>query len=208
MKTILKIIAFLLMIVLIAVGIVFASVYFSLGREHEEYIPLIEKYSQEMNMDEELLAAMVKVESGFNKDAKSNMGAIGLMQVLPETAKWVSEKKGVEYDEAKLTDPETNLMLGSYYFKYLFNMFKSEDLAILAYNGGMGNVNKWLDEGTITNDQKSYSKIPVYETKTYLERIKDNRDLYNIVWKSVLKDTESNQFQRTVSFLKQLIVNR
>ena len=208
MKTFLKIIAFLLMIVLIAVGIIFASVYFSLGREHEEYIPLIEKYSQEMNLDEELLAAIVKVESNFNKDAESNMGAIGLMQVLPDTAKWVSDRNGLEYDETKLKDPETNILLGSYYFKYLFDMFKSEDLAILAYNGGMGNVNKWIDEGTITNDQRSYSKIPVYETKTYLERIKDNRDLYKIVWDSVLKDTESNQFQRTTSFLKHLILNR
>ena len=207
MKIFAKIIVFLLIVALIAVGIIYASVYLSLNKNYEPYIGLIEKYSKETGLDEELLAAIIKVESGFNKDAKSNMGAVGLMQLLPETAEWMSDKLDIEFEEEDLLDPEKNIKLGSHYFKYLFDMYKSEDLAILAYNGGLGNVNKWLENGTITNSQSSYENIPIYETRTYLTRIKDNRDLYELVWQDVLKNTDDSQFLRSYKFLKKIVMN-
>lgn len=207
MKTFVKIIIFLLVVVLIAVGIIYTSVYLSLNKNYEPYIGLIEKYSEEVGLDEELLAAIIKVESGFDAEAKSNMGAVGLMQLLPETAEWMSEKLGMEFEEEDLLDPETNIKLGTNYFKYLFDLYKSEDLAILAYNGGLGNVNKWIENGTITNSQSSYENIPIYETKTYLTRIKDNRDLYDIVWEDVLKNTDDSQFLRSYKFLKKIVLN-
>lgn len=207
MKIFAKVLIFLLIVLLIVVGIVYASVYFTLNRNHEPYIPLIEKYSEEVGLDEELLAAIIKVESGFNPKAKSNMDAVGLMQLLPDTAQWMADKLDMEYSEEDLLDPEKNIKLGTYYFKYLFDMYKSEDLAILAYNGGLGNVNKWLENGTITNSPSSYDNVPIYETKTYLTRIKDNRDLYELVWKDVLKNTNDSQFLRSYKFIKKVVSN-
>lgn len=207
MKIFAKVLIFLLIVLIIMVGIVYASVYFTLNRNHEQFIPLIEKYSKEVGLDEELVAAIIKVESGFNPKAKSNMDAVGLMQLLPDTAKWMAEKLEIEFSEEDLLDPEKNIRLGTNYFKYLFDMYKSEDLAILAYNGGLGNVNKWLENGTINNSQSSYENVPIYETKTYLRRIKDNRDLYELVWKDILKQTNDSQFLRSYKFIKKLVFN-
>lgn len=207
MKIVTKIIIFLLIVILIATGIIFASVYYTLGREHEPYIDLIEKYSQELDIDEELLAAFIKVESRFDPEAKSHAGAIGLMQLLPDTAEWMAGKLDIDYKEEDLLDPEANIRLGTNYYKYLFNKYKSEDLAILAYNGGPGNVDQWLENGIITNNQASYKDVPIYETRTYLTRIKDNRDLYKLVWKDVLKKKDDSQFVRTFKFIKILIGN-
>ncbi|MDO5027172.1 MAG: lytic transglycosylase domain-containing protein [Tissierellia bacterium] len=207
MRVLTKIIIFLLIVILIVTGIVFASVYFSLDRQHEAYVDLIEKYSQEEKLNEELLAAIIKVESRFRPEAKSHAGAVGLMQLLPETAGWMADKMDMEFKEEDLLNPEINIKLGSAYFKYLFDTFKSEDLAILAYNGGPGNVNTWLENGTIDNDQASYENVPIYETRTYLTRIKDNRDLYNLVWKDVLKESGDSQFLRTYKFIKKIIAS-
>lgn len=118
--------------------------------------------SDEHNIDYELLQALIAAESGFNHTAVSPKGAIGLMQLMPDTAR----RYGVDSDrygplERKLTDPKTNIRAGTRYLRDLINMFPGQlDLALAAYNAGEGAV------------MRAGNKIPNYkETQNYVKNV-------------------------------------
>lgn len=140
-----------------------------------KYLDLIAKNAKAQNFDLELALSIIKKESNFNPKAKSGVGAIGLMQLMPDTAKWLGLK-----DTSKLTDPDTNVKYGIKYMRYLFSVFspqfnisniskedidKSEVLKpIAAYNAGPGNVKKY--------DKPPYNGIPPFpETKNYVKKV-------------------------------------
>jgi Transglycosylase SLT domain len=123
---------------------------------------LMREAAQANNIDFELLQAMIATESGFDSQAVSPKGAIGLMQIMPATA----ERYGVVSDarspvEKKLTDPQTNIMAGSRYLRYLINLFSGKlELALAAYNAGEGAV------------QRAGNSIPKYrETENYVKTV-------------------------------------
>ena len=118
-----------------------------------QYAPLIAKVAQEHGLDASLLHAIVTVESGYNAQAKSPAGAIGLMQLIPDTA----ERFGVK----NITDPLDNLRGGARYLRFLLSMFKNNlELVLAAYNAGEGAV------------MQAGNKIPNYaETKAYVPSV-------------------------------------
>lgn len=128
----------------------------------------INAVSQQYQIDKDLIYAVVWTESKFKKDAKSSAGAVGLMQLMPTTAKWCSEKLKIEWDENKLLEPEYNLNLGVYYLKYLLSKFDL-DYALSAYNAGEGNVRIWLDNG---------GEILFKETQDYVKRVNTAKNIY------------------------------
>lgn len=205
MKVVIKLLVFFLIVFIIVCSMVFAFVYATLGNTEQPYVELIEKYAKENDLEPTLVAGIIRTESNFKPEAVSNADAVGIMQILPETAKWVAEQKDIEFDETKLVDAEYNIQMGTYYLKYLFDHFGSMDYAIIAYNGGLGNLQKWIDGGIITNDQESYDNIPFSETKNYIERVKDYKELYDVLWEPVVKDTQSSQFVRTYNTIKEII---
>ena len=102
------------------------------------YFPL--KYEEEVlesarraGIDPALLMAVIRVESSFNPYAISPAGAVGLTQVMPRTAKWISDKLGIS---GRLADPSDNIRIGSSYLKYLIDKYKSLEKALKAYNIG------------------------------------------------------------------------
>ena len=125
----------------------------------------------------ELVAAVVWTESKFDSDAVSGKGARGLMQLMPRTAEWCAELKGVEYSDDMLFDPEYNIALGAFYLKYLIDKFGDETAAVAAYNAGEGNVSKW---GEISPEN-----IPFPETAEYVKRVARARNVY----KAFIKQT-------------------
>lgn len=141
-----------------------------------KYKKLAKNYAKINDLDCALIIAIIKVESNFNKNAYSNKGAIGLMQVLPTTAEYILQIS--PYSTINdLFDEETNVKLGTYYFKYLINKFKSEDVAICAYNAGEGTVQKWgLSNGF------SLEKIKYNETLNYYKKVKFYKNLYGIFY--------------------------
>lgn len=143
-----------------------------------KYKKEINIYSDSYGVDRVLVASIICVESSFNENAKSKKGALGLMQLMPATAKWLCEKKGEEYIEEKLLTAEYNINLGTYYLKYLMGRFDSIDNAILAYNAGEGVVNGWLKNGTICLDGKTIEQIPYPETSAYLTKVKRAMNVY------------------------------
>ena len=124
----------------------------------------------EYNINPAVVAALINAESGFDKNAVSRQGAVGLMQIMPSTAKWCAQKLGIEYSENDLFDPEYNIKIGAYYLSYLLQKFGSEKLALCAYNAGEGNVIKWLNENR--------KDIPFSETRGYVPRVLFNKRVY------------------------------
>lgn len=207
MKVLFKLLIIILIVVFVLFAIAYGLIYSSLGTDYEKYIDSVEKYSKEYDVDPRLVMAIIKTESGFKEKAQSHMGAVGLMQLLPETADWVTDQMGIEYKESMLTDSDYNIMIGTYYLRYLFNYFKSEDLAILAYNGGPGNVSKWIESGIITSNPASYKKIPVEETKEYIIKVKENKLMISRIWDDIINTKGLSQWKRTFIFMKTSLSN-
>ena len=149
--------------------------------EHKE---IIIKYGQMHKVDPLLLAALIKTESNFEPRAESRKGAKGLMQITPSTGEWIAKTIGVnDFNEDMLFDPETNIMLGSWYIEHLTNYYKgSFELVFAAYNGGRGNVDKWLKDKNLSSDGITLDTIPFSETKNYLEKLRKNYNSYKIIY--------------------------
>ena len=146
-----KIIGFILLAILILFVVCYGLVAYQTSRTRINYQDEIYEYSEKYNVDPLLTASIIKVESDFDKEAKSNQGAQGLMQLLDETASHAAELTNKEFYPDKLSDVEYNLDLGIAYYDYLYRYYNNRDLALAAYNGGVGNVDKWIKEG----DRKS-----------------------------------------------------
>ena len=112
------------------------------------YAEVVSVYGEKYGVDENLIFAVIKAESNFNKNAVSNKGAIGLMQLMEETAKDVVNKNNMQfnYDNLKeeLLNVDNNINVGTMYLKGLLDRYKNIELAVVAYNAGIGNVDEWI----------------------------------------------------------------
>ena len=149
------------------------------------------------NIDEELIYAFMHQESMFNASAKSNQGAVGLMQVLPSTAKFITSSKDVKRNNSNILKiPEINLEVGQEYIEYLLNLeIVSNNLIYLAaaYNGGPGNLKKWKEETNYLDDPLFFMEsIPSRETRWFIEKILTKYWIYQ------------NKNQKNITSLKML----
>jgi soluble lytic murein transglycosylase-like protein len=117
--------------------------------------------SKRQNFDPLFVAAVIKSESTFNKQAVSNVGALGLMQILPDTGKYISRKNSIDWlGETKLTDPSYNIRLGIAYLKYLEGYFgQNREHILVAYNWGPGNMLSALKkQSNLPSGPKNYAR--------------------------------------------------
>ena len=135
-----------------------------------------------------LILALIKQESGFDQFAVSSSGALGLMQLMPATAKETSRKLRLKYSKSKLRkQSEYNIALGSHYIDYLLKRFdNSYILAIASYNAGPSNTNRWLKtNGDIRGNKDTkeiidwVEKISFSETRNYVQRVLENAIVYS-----------------------------
>lgn len=135
---------------------------------------LIVKYSEQFDLSPELVSSIIKTESGFDSDAVSEMGAVGLMQILPSTATEIAGKLGINtYD---LYNPEDNIKFGCYYLKYLLNYYKGDIVySLCAYNAGLNNVSYWDFGGDV-------DKVPISQTKNYVKKVLRNQKIYKLYY--------------------------
>ena len=144
-----------------------------------KYTEYVEKYSKEYNIDSYMIYAIIKAESNFNENAKSNSNAIGLMQIMEPTAKEIAEKIDLNITEEQLLEPELNIQLGTKYFAGLLEKYNNNyKIAIIAYNAGIGNVDKWIKEGIIKEDGTDLENVPFKETNNYVRKILRNYEIY------------------------------
>ena len=144
-----------------------------------KYKEYVYKYSEKLGIDPMLTFAIIKTESNFEENAESPSGAIGLMQLMENTAKEQSQKLNIEYSKELLYEPENNLKIGLNYFNTLLDYYNQNYvLAFTAYNAGLGNVQKWIDNGTIKKDGSDIENIPFKETNMYVRKIIKTYELY------------------------------
>ncbi|NLA26190.1 MAG: lytic transglycosylase domain-containing protein [Firmicutes bacterium] len=140
--------------------------------------------AKEQQIDPLLIAAVIHTESGFQEKAVSPQGACGLMQLMPSTAKWIAEKKGESgYHRDRLFEPHYNIAAGSWYLADLLRQFGgNEVIALAAYNGGRGQVQRWLEDEIWDGSEANLEQIPFGETRAFVRRALKNyhsyQDLY------------------------------
>ena len=149
------------------------------------YRPLLQQYGHRYNVDPLLLAAVIRAESKFFPRAKSEVGALGLMQIVPETGAWAAAEMGlVDFDVDKLYEPEVNIHGGTWYLHGLLEEFDGDIvLSLAAYNSGRGHVRRWLK----TKDQQAteikFSDLPYPETRSYVQKVLRNYYWYQRIYR-------------------------
>lgn len=173
-----KIVKLLLLVLSISLALTALFTGYGIGKHTSypvAYSDYIVKYAHKNDLDVFLVMAVIKQESNFVPDAYSGY-AYGLMQLTPQTAQWNANKMGIkDYD---VLDPKTNVRIGCHYLKYLINHYENIDTALAAYNGGMGNVNEWLNDERYSHDQKTLYAIPFPETRAYVEKVNKHWEKY------------------------------
>jgi soluble lytic murein transglycosylase len=148
-----------------------------------DYWPLIERHATARSLDPYLIAALVAQESSFDPDVRSPANAYGLMQIVPATGKRLARSLGIrKFSTGRLTDPETNVKLGTFYFKGLVNQFGGAHFALASYNAGENRVERWIAERGPLPQDEFIDDIPFPETQHYVKKIlgtaEDYRTLY------------------------------
>ena len=134
------------------------------------YQQIVRGHARHYRLDPALLAAVIYQESKFRPDVRSKSGAIGLMQLLPATAKGIAiHTGGTRFRVADLYDPELNVRYGAWYLRHLLDRYGDEETALAAYNAGQENVDRWRREG---------GGIRFAETRHYVSRVEQLKRIY------------------------------
>lgn len=149
-------------------------------RTYSEYVS---KYSEMYGVPEEVIFATIRTESDFVSNAVSSAGAIGLMQMMPDTFKWLCEKNGESLEEGMLYDPETNIRYGTYYLSYLYSEFGLWETVYAAYNCGPGRVKEWQTCEEYADENGVLTDIPFKETADYVKKVSKAVAIYEKLYK-------------------------
>lgn len=151
----------------------------------DSYRDYVYKYSENYNVNPNLIFGIIKAESNFAPNVVSPKKAFGLMQITEPTAAWIAGKLN-NAELAKRTDePEINIMMGTYYISYLLDMYDgNEKSALAAYNAGFNVVDRWLLDEKYSQDGKNLSKIPYKETESYVVKVQNSKRIYRILYDS------------------------
>lgn len=208
-----KFLGFIILAIVLFFAIVYGLIAYQTSRTQISYQDRIYEYSEKYNVDPLLTASIIKVESDFDNNAQSHQGAHGLMQLLEDTAKHSADVVGIDYYPEKLNDVDYNLDLGVGYFDYLYRYYNNRDLALAAYNGGVGNVDSWIKEGTLDKDNPDPLNIPFEETRQYVTKVNANYEVMKKFYKDGLPSEEEISDLRSLSlrnfeiFIKDFIRN-
>jgi soluble lytic murein transglycosylase len=159
-----------------ALAVTFGTIHFTRPAWYDRlwhpfrYQQIVLGHARNYRLDPALLAAVIYQESKFDAGARSDRGAIGLMQLLPDTAKGIAERTGgSKFRVADLYDPELNVRYGAWYLRHLLDKYGSERTALAAYNAGQANVDGWRARG-----------IPIQfdETREFVDRVERLKRTY------------------------------
>ncbi len=168
----------------IVLDLMITKVEYSIYKKPDEYSEFVEKYSEKYDVPEHVIYSVIKAESGFDELAKSSAGAMGLMQMMPETFDDLAFNHFKEsVNSSSLYDPETSIKYGTYYLSYLYDRYGDWSLVFAAYNGGLNKVNEWLKDEKYSTDGKNLTHIPFKETRKYVSRVEKNVEKYDDLYK-------------------------
>ncbi len=161
--------AFLLLLLTSLFFLIYTGDRVSLKRRERAVLPLVSAACAEFDVPAAMILAVIRAESDFRPDVISRAGAVGLMQLMPQTFAWLCEELEEAHAESEITDPETNIRFGSYYLSYLYEKFGSWRVALAAYNAGEGRVSDWLTDPALGSGG-TLRRIPYPETAAYVKK--------------------------------------
>jgi len=169
-----RVVPIAVLVVLVAAGLVYfrngQPTWFERIRYPLHYEQIVRGHAKNYHLDPALLAAVIYQESKFRADAKSSSGAIGLMQLRPQTAEGIAIRTGgTHFQVSDLYNPEINVRYGSWYLRHLLDKYGDEKDALAAYNAGQHNVDEWRAEG---------KGIQFPETRAYVDRVEHLKGVY------------------------------
>ncbi|MEG0614521.1 MAG: lytic transglycosylase domain-containing protein [Oscillospiraceae bacterium] len=146
--------------------------------KYEDYVT---KFSQKYDMDENFIYAVIKTESNFDKDAVSNVGARGLMQIMPDAFDWIKYRMGdtreITYND--MFNPELNIEYGTYMLMLLYDEYDDYSTSIAAYHAGRTAVNNWLADKKYSQDGATLTVVPSKVTAHYVDKVNKAFKGYN-----------------------------
>jgi len=138
----------------------------------------------ENDIDEYLIMAIIMTESSFRDTVVSHAGAIGLMQIMPQTGEHIAQRIGFEdFTLEALNEPAVNIQFGTWYISQLIEQFNGNlDTALAAYNAGRNKVRGWLADERFSTDGENLDYIPYPETRNFVSRVNLYRRIYRILY--------------------------
>lgn len=153
-------------------------------RKYEE---IISAYSEKYDVEDNIIYAVIKAESNFDSSAISNKNAIGLMQLMEETAIEIAKKNDIELSNTisreELCDIDKNINIGTKYLSILMGKYQNKEVALAAYNAGIGTIDNWIEKGIIKKDGSDIENIPYKETNNYVRKILRSYKIYQELYK-------------------------
>jgi soluble lytic murein transglycosylase len=169
----------ILLVILFLAGMGGMKLYYRIcyPRDYSQYV---RQYAAEYGLDENLIYAVIKTESGFRPDAVSANNAKGLTQITSDTFDWISSKLGYvgTYSHDDLYDPKLSIEYGAFFLSYLMNEFGDVKVALCAYHAGRGITNQWLLDPAYSSDGKVLDEIPYSDTAHYVKKAYRNYQIY------------------------------
>ena len=154
-----------------------------------DYIETVDQYAEEYSVPRVLLFAVIHTESGFQPDAVSSAGAMGLTQITPETFHWLQTKTGETLPDEALFAPETAIRYWALFYSLLLTEFDNDWFtAVAAYHAGRGQVNIWLSNPEYSADGKTLTTIPSKDTNHYVHKVFRAVEVYYNLYEKEFSD--------------------
>lgn len=174
-----------IVIILLVIAIGIPALHYGYGQYLRSSYPLsyidqVNFYADQFELPPSLVYGVIYTESHFDPDAVSSAGAKGLMQLMDSTFEWVLEMLGEE--DGDVFDPETNIRCGTKVLDILNDELENTETVLAAYNAGIGNVRKWLQDSQYSNDGKTLHTIPFPETREYVMRVLEAQKMYQTLY--------------------------
>ena len=167
-------------------GLLFQVIWDKIDRVNypRDYSEYVEEYASEYGVPEYIVYSVIKVESNFDSGSVSDSGAVGLMQLMPDTFNWLLTMTKESFDSGMLYDPKTNIKYGTYYLSYLYLKYGTWDEVFAAYNAGPGKVDEWLEQDEYADSQGKLKSIPYSETSKYVKKVNSASQVYSRLYYS------------------------
>lgn len=170
----------IILVLSILCALVYQIVWDKIDRHRypQQFSEYVETFSDEYGVPEYVIYAVIKVESDFVSNAESHAGAIGLMQIMPDSFEWISMRLKRNSEPGMMYDPRTNIEYGTYMLSYLYSRYNRWDAAFAAYNAGHRRVDAWLEDSQYTDEDGELIRIPITETEKYVKKVNNAIDVY------------------------------
>lgn len=209
-----KLISFVITLLVLALLVLLVREAYYRYEYPVKYETYISEASKELDVPETLIYAVIKTESGFDPEARSEVGARGLMQITEETFDWLRTKEDFGAKDVTFQDldsPDVAIAYGTYFLHILLEEFEGDtNTALSAYHAGRGSVHSWLENPEYSKDGQTLSHIPKDDTAFYVQKVNRAEEVYRnrLSGKKPQNELLRNLLENVYKFIDAYVVPR